>query len=109
MTLARKGARRIVVDGVAFSWTVRRRPTYSQANGWSPVAFGAQQGQDAGAVLVVSLPFAHAGNWMGLPSMAVRPAQVAAGIRRALADGWQPSAPGPAFTLTLGGSTAVES
>ena len=101
MTLVRKGARRIVVDGVAFSWTVRRRPTYSQANGWTRLTFAAQRAHEPGAVLVVSLPYAHPGNWLGLPSMVVRPALVAAGIRRALADGWRPSAPGPTFTVTL--------
>lgn len=28
MTVARKGSRRIVVDGVQFRWKVRSRPTY---------------------------------------------------------------------------------
>ena len=109
MTLARKGTRRIVVGGVAFWWVVRRRPTYSQANGWSPLTFVAQRAEEPGGVLVVALPYAHPRNWFGLPSSAVRPALVAKGIRRALADGWQPSAPGPAFKLTLDPATGAES
>jgi hypothetical protein len=109
MTLARKGTRRIVVDGVVFWWTVRRRPAYHQGNGWSPLTFVAQRAQEPGGVLVVSLPYAHPGNWLGLPSIGVRPGLVAAGIRRALADGWQPSAPGPAFILMLDTAAGVES
>ncbi|WP_199562471.1 hypothetical protein [Micromonospora deserti] len=101
MTLASKGSRRIVVDGVAFRWTVRRRPTYSQANGWSPLTFVAELAEEPGAVLVVSLPYAHPGNWIGYASAPVRPATVAAGIREALTGGWQPAKPGPAFELTL--------
>jgi hypothetical protein len=48
MTLVKKGCRRIVVDGVAFRWSVRHRPTYCQANGWSPLTFVVEQAR-AGA------------------------------------------------------------
>ncbi|WP_436493669.1 hypothetical protein [Actinokineospora sp. HUAS TT18] len=99
MTLTKKGARRIVVDDVAFRWSVRRKPTYCQANGWSPLTFVAEHADHGGAVLVVSLPCAHPGNWLGLPSGAVRPAEVAAAIRLAVAQGWKPGTPGPAFNL----------
>ncbi|MEV6929957.1 hypothetical protein AB0M46_36490 [Dactylosporangium sp. NPDC051485] len=102
VTLARKGSRRIIVNGVDFRWTVRRRPTYCQANGWSPLKFVVERAEEPqGALLVVSLPCAHPGNWIGLQSRSVRPAMVAAGIRQALTGGWQPSRPGPVFALTL--------
>jgi hypothetical protein len=108
MTLATKGTRRIVVDGVAFRWSVRRRPTYAQALGWSPLTFVAEHAEEPGAVLITEMPgahprtpvpSAHPGNWLGLPGRPVTPATVAAGIRRALAAGWQPTRPGPPFTL----------
>jgi hypothetical protein len=99
VTLASKGSRRIVVDGLAFRWLVRRRPTYCQALGWSPLTFVAELLDESGALLVVALPCAHPGNWLGLPTVSVRPAIVAAGIRKALAAGWDPHRPGPAFTL----------
>lgn len=34
MALVRKGARRIVVDGTAYRWRLRRRPTYCQGLAW---------------------------------------------------------------------------
>jgi len=101
MTLASKGSRRIAVDGVSFRWSVRRRPTYCQGNGWSPLAFVAERAEHPGSLLVASLPWAHPGNWIGLPGHPVLPGTVAVGIRRAIADGWQPSLPGPAFMLSL--------
>ncbi|MEU4220947.1 hypothetical protein [Actinoplanes sp. NPDC026623] len=101
MTLTSKGSRRIVVDGLAFRWLVRRRPTYCQALGWSPLTFVVELLDEPGALLVVALPYAHPGNWLGLPSTSVLPATVAAGIHQALATGWQPGRPGPAFALTL--------
>ena len=33
MTLARKGSRGILVDGIGYSWKVRHRPTDSQGLG----------------------------------------------------------------------------
>ena len=60
-----------------------------------------------GRTLVVSLPWAHPGNWMGEPTGAVRPAMVARAIQLALTQGWQPSARGSAFTLTLDADSPV--
>lgn len=101
MALARKGSRRIAVDGLEFRWLVRRKPTYCQARGWSPLTFIAELADKSGARLVVALPYAHPRNWLNLPSASVRPATVAAAIRQALSAGWQPHRPGPAFTLAL--------
>lgn len=106
MTLASKGARRIVVDGVAFRWVIRHKPTYSQANGWSWLTVVVEQAGAFGAVLVVSLPCAHPGNWIGLPGMQVRPSIVAEGIRRAVVAGWRPDRSGSAFALSLGDAPA---
>ena len=98
MTLASKGSRRIVVDALVFRWLVRRRPTYCQANGWTPLTFVAELHDESGAPLMVALPYAHPGNWLGLPSAPVRPATVAASIHKALAAGWRPHRLRPAFT-----------
>jgi hypothetical protein len=99
MTLAVKGSRRITVDGVTYRWSVRRRPTYCQANGWSPLTFAVGHAEQPGPVLVVSMPCAHPGNWIGLPSQPVLPGTVASCIRQAVAAGWRPGQPGPAFKL----------
>ncbi|MFY1653336.1 hypothetical protein ACN27J_20915 [Solwaraspora sp. WMMB762] len=47
------------------------------------------------------MPFAHPGNWLGLPSQPVLPGTVALGVRQALAAGWLPFRRGPAFELLL--------
>lgn len=101
MTLASKGSRRIVVDGVSFRWSVRRRPTYCQANGWSPLTFVVERAEQPGALLVAALPWARPDNWIGSPSGPVLPGMVALGVRRAIGAGWRPSLPGPVFTLLL--------
>jgi hypothetical protein len=99
MTLARKGTRSISVDGVAFRWKVRGKPTYAQGLGWSPLCFVAELAEGAGARLVVELPVAHPSNWLLLPSASVTPGLVTASIRSALTDGWQPDRPGPVFRV----------
>jgi hypothetical protein len=99
MTVARKGSRLIEVGGTVYRWTVRRRPTYCQANGWMPLTFVVEEAGGWGALLVVTMPCAHPGNWLELPSRPVLPSTVAGSVTRALADGWRPGFPGPVFPL----------
>lgn len=101
MTLALKGSRKITVDGESYRWSVRRRPTYCQALGWSPLIFVVERAEQPGALMVASLSCAHPSNWLGIPSQPVLPGTVAVGVRQALAAGWQPSRRGPAFDLLL--------
>ena len=89
------------MDGITYRWKVRHRPTYSQANGWTPLTYAMQHAEDPGSVLVVSVPAAHPGNCMLLPTMAIRPATVAASVRIATDRGWVPMNKGPAFLLAL--------
>lgn len=107
MAIAKKGARRIVVDGVEYRWTVRPKPSYTQGSAWSPMTFAVEAVEQHGRTLVVSLPWAHTGNWMGAPTGAVRPAMVARAIQHALAEGWQPAARGSAHMLTLAADSPV--
>jgi hypothetical protein len=100
MTLARKGTRPITVDDVPYRWKVRHKPSYGQGIGESSMIFAVERADRPGTTLVVSLPWAHPSNWLGLPSGAVRPSMVADAIRCALAQGWQPSQPGPTFVLS---------
>lgn len=101
MTLAAKGTRRITVRGTTYRWKVRGKPTYGQGNGWAPLTFVVEHAERQGALLVVSLPYAHPGNWLGLPSGGVPPRTVAAAISRALAEGWEATTAGPAFELSI--------
>lgn len=99
--MPRKGSRLISVDGTAFRWRIRHKPTYCQGNDWSPLTVTVQRAEKPGRVLVVSLPCARPDNWLGQRTIAVRPALVAGCIRRALQQGWNPGRPGAAFTLTI--------
>ncbi|WP_283138518.1 hypothetical protein [Rhizohabitans arisaemae] len=101
MAMPRKGSRLIMVDEVVFRWRVRHKPTYSQGNGWVPLTFAVEHATSPGAVLMVTFPCARPDNWLGLPSVGIRPNLVAAYVRWALDEGWVPAHVGPAFSLTL--------
>ena len=100
MAIAKKGSRRIVVDGVPYRWKVRKKPTYSQANTWTNFNLSVEQMEAKGSVLFVELPHAHPSNWMGEPSLPVLPSDVERLIKDALAMGWQPAQAGKTFALT---------
>ncbi|MEV1286249.1 hypothetical protein [Micromonospora sp. NPDC049679] len=96
MALPRKGSRPITVDGVDYRWMVRRRPTVHPA----PLSFVVERADEPGALLVVSLPWAHPRPGQGLPAEVVRPGIVASAITTALGRGWRPAQPGPPLTMT---------
>lgn len=99
MALPKKGSRRIVVDGVAYRWTVRGRPTYDQGMCWSPLTFAVEHVESPGTTLVVRTNQPHPGNWTGRLTSPVLPSDVAGAIQTARADGWTPELPGSPFLL----------
>ncbi|MFB9388470.1 hypothetical protein ACFPM3_05850 [Streptomyces coeruleoprunus] len=108
MTVGRKGARRITVDGVPYRWRLRRRPTYGQALCWSPCTYAVEHAEQSGAPLVVVTDRPHLSNWLGHRARPVLPAEVADTIRTALDQGWTPTKPGSPFLLDLSyGFTAM--
>ncbi len=86
MALVRKGSRRIVVDGTAYRWQLRRRPTYHQALAWWPCTYAVEHAEP-GTTLVVTTNQPHIGNWFGRPGSAVLPSDVADVIKAALQQG----------------------
>jgi hypothetical protein len=94
MALGRKGARRIIVDGTAYRWRLRRRPTYFQGLAWSPCTFAVEHAESPGTTLVVATHQPHPSNWIGREPKAVLPSDVAQAIGRALREGWTPTASG---------------
>ncbi|SCL22355.1 hypothetical protein GA0074692_1379 [Micromonospora pallida] len=100
MALVKKGSRLITVDGTAYRWRVRGRPTYAQGLCERPLAVAVEQVDCKGRLLLVSMPQDHPSNWIGGPAAPVLPSTVAVIVRRALAEGWQPTRPGTAFHLT---------
>ncbi|WP_327691734.1 hypothetical protein OG870_31285 [Streptomyces sp. NBC_00461] len=101
MSLGRKGARRIVVDGTDYRWRLRRRPTYLQALVWTPCTFAVEQADARGTTLVVITNHPHPSNWFGRKAKSVLPSDVAHAIELALREGWTPTEPGSPFYLDL--------
>ncbi|WP_328726084.1 hypothetical protein [Streptomyces sp. NBC_00259] len=101
MTLNKKGSRRIVVDGIAYRWRIRRKPSCTQGLCWTPLVYavGITDSDRPGRALVVTTGLPHPGNWVGVEAEPVPPAHVAAAIKEARAQGWDPSAPGSPFLL----------
>lgn len=99
MAIGRKGSRRIVVDGTAYRWRLRRRPTYDQALCDRPCTYAVQHADSPGTTLVVTTNRPHASNWFAAPSNAVLPRDVAAAITLALSQGWSSTEPGSPFRL----------
>jgi hypothetical protein len=99
MALVRKGSRWIVVDGTAYRWQLRGRPTYLQGLAWSPCAFAVEHADIPGTTLVVATDQPHASNWIGRAAEPVLPSGVAAAVRLARRKGWTPTVPGSAFHL----------
>lgn len=64
MSIAKKGARSIVVDGTPFRWRVRSKPTYSQALADSPLTVAVEH-EGGESVLVLVFDAARPDNWMG--------------------------------------------
>ncbi|MGW5776425.1 hypothetical protein [Streptomyces sp. NPDC003863] len=99
MALVKKGSRLITVDGTAYRWRVRGRPTYDQGLVRSPLTYAVEHAEASGATLVVATDQPHPSNWFGTQGGPILPSQVAVSIRTALADGWSPECPGSPFHL----------
>jgi hypothetical protein len=99
MALVRKGARRIVVDGTAYRWRLRGRPTYFQGLAWSPCTIAVEHADTPGTTLVVTTNQPHSSNWFGREARPVLPSDVAEAIEIALRAGWAPAAPGRPLNL----------
>jgi hypothetical protein len=84
VALSQKGARRLVLDGVAYRWRVRRRPAYSQALGWTPLIYAVEHADEPGTVLVVTTGRPHPSSLFGHNAAPVLPSDVAAAIKLAL-------------------------
>lgn len=101
MALNRKGSRRITVDGTEYRWRIRRKPSYAQGLCWIPLTFAVEiaEADHPSRTLVVTSGQPHPSNWLEVTAEPVRPADVAASIREARAQGWNPTSPGPPFML----------
>ncbi|MFJ3140789.1 hypothetical protein ACIPK5_33500 [Streptomyces sp. NPDC086843] len=101
MALNKKGSRRITVDGLENRWRIRRKPSYMQGLCWIPLTYAveAASGSQSGTILIVTSGQAHPSNWVSVETEPVHPGHVAAGIREARDQGWDPTRGGSPFQL----------
>jgi hypothetical protein len=109
MAQARKGSRRIVIDDRSYRWIVRRRPSYSQALGWSPLSLAIELDETVGQRLHIELDVVRPDSWIDPKPVSLTPAIVARLIREALQVGWKPEECGPVMLVhaSLSGETAM--
>jgi hypothetical protein len=98
MAITRKGARTIDVDGVKYLWKLPAPRSYNK-EGWLGFHIVVQHQDRQGSVLFLHFPGHHptVATEFRLDVVSILPSQVAAGIRQAKSNGWQPTSPGPQF------------
>jgi len=98
VAIRKAGSRRLVIDGVAYRWRIRRRATNSEADyGCGTLTVAVEMAEQSGAVLVLYTDHPHPADWGTKRVVPIRPSDVAAWVREALVAGWMPSLPGPQF------------
>ncbi|MGW2872099.1 hypothetical protein [Kitasatospora sp. NPDC001225] len=100
MALARKGTRRIAVDGEEYRWRVTRQHWCCDYEG-TTLGYAAEHAAHPGTALVVDTGRPTLRTPGAVATDLVLPREVAAGIRTARANGWTPATPGPPLTLHL--------
>ena len=98
MAMRKAGLRRLVVDGVEYLWKLPRKRDHRDNDCLGGCHALVCRPDRRGSVLYVRFPQHHPGVAPGLyPVVPVLPSQVAAAVRRAVAEGWQSDAPGEPF------------
>jgi hypothetical protein len=98
--MPKTGARRLMVDGVAYRWRVRHRAHPFTALNWDGRIHVSVELADApGSVLVVFTGHQHSRDIENYPPGVdpVLPSHVAEWVQQSLAAGWRPSERGPQF------------
>ncbi|MES2464485.1 MAG: hypothetical protein V4671_28320 [Armatimonadota bacterium] len=102
MAIPKRGTRKIVVDGQAYRWYIRRKQKYWQTFGEFGTGLAVEAEGGHGSLLIVSVPrFFPRLDWSpDDPLIPVVPGDVARHIRLALKQGWEPNATGGTFCLS---------
>lgn len=106
MAIAKKRSRRIVVEAVPYRWSVRSRPTYTQALAQASLSFAVELESFGRTTLVVTIDAPRPDNWLVSQGSVVTPAIVGHAIRQALRQGWRPEEEGSSYALALSAAPA---
>ncbi len=91
MSISKRGARPITVDGVRYLWRIRLQATYWQDMFSSPLLIAVQSAAEgARGVLVIDTAMKRPDSCFGGHGGGISPAQVRDMILRGLAEGWEP-------------------
>ncbi len=100
MALSKKGLRKLKHHGVVFGWTIRSKPTYSQAAFADRMTLAVQSiNTESSTILHVTLNMSRPDNWISLHQTPVTPTVIRDIIDMALKSGWQYDAGGKAYEL----------
>jgi len=100
MTIPKKGSRKITVDSQDYRWSIRRKPTYSQAISEGPDFTAAVELYTSpGSTLIISFPFSRPDSWLSPNNESVTPSDIKLAIYKAIGMGWKPAEKGGAFHL----------
>ncbi|MEG5017507.1 MULTISPECIES: hypothetical protein [unclassified Microcoleus] len=102
MSIPKKGARKIIVDGETFIWLIRRQATYTQScYAGGNIHVGVEHAQKRGSVLVIITDRPHPQCWRTNEVKPVTPCDATQWIRQAVQLGWQPQLPGITFEVRI--------
>jgi hypothetical protein len=93
----------VTVDGIDYRWTLRREPQWSTAESYKGMAIGVQLEERPSREALLEFPF----RWRSrrstphLQRPQVQRDQLEAGIRAALALGWDPASKGKPVVVEL--------
>lgn len=95
MSIPRKGIREVEVEGATYEWSIRKKPTYSQAAFRASMTVAVQLAEESRpCVLLADLRVTRPDNWIEPHQTAVTPLEIRKLIAKALGAGWCPSGGG---------------
>ncbi len=108
MSIPKKGTIKIIVDGEAFIWLIRRQATNTQADyGCGNLHVGVEHAEKRGSVLVLRTDRPHPQDRSTTNcELPAKPSDVAQWIRQAVQLGWQPRRSGITFNVQIAGGRA---
>jgi hypothetical protein len=95
----------IAVDGIHLAWRLMSEPQWSSEDGYIGLRISVQTEDGRHRQLIVEFPFPQKVTGVGLPQLPQRPKlsekAIEAGVRQAMAAGWDPDSRGKASLFVV--------